>query len=108
MPTYDYECEACDHEFEAFHAMSAGPLIDCPKCDQPKLIKLIGGGAAVIVRGTATPCRGGRSSKTQKKQHKYRLGEGKYKGERPFWRDGPVNKEVLKNPEKYIEKGRVD
>lgn len=103
MPTYEYECSHCHYKFEAFHAMSAEPLVCCPECDHPTLIKLIGSGAAVIVRGTKNPCRGGR-----KREHLDRLGEGKNKSEKPFWRDGPINKKVLKNPEKYIKKGEID
>ena len=110
MPTYEYECEACGHKLEAFHAMSAEPLVECPECHEPKLIKLIGMGGAVIVRGTENPCHGGRGSKTKKKAHKKldRLGEGKNKGEMPPWRDGPVNKDVLKDPVGYIKEGKVD
>jgi len=112
MPTYEYECKACGHKFDAFHAMSAEPLVDCPECSKPELIKLIGMGAAAIVRGTDTPCHGGRGGKTTKKQKmspkgKDRLGEGKNKGEKPFWRDGPVNKDILKDPERYIKRGEV-
>lgn len=103
MPTYEYECKNCGHYFEAFHSMSAIPLTDCPRCCKNTLIRLIGKGGAVIVKGTATPCRGGRRIIP-----KDRLGEGKNKTEKPFWRDGPVNKKILKNPEKYIKEGVVD
>jgi putative FmdB family regulatory protein len=102
IPTYDYECSDCGYGFEAFHAMSDEPLVDCPRCDQPKLVKLISPGAAVIVPGTTTPCRGSRTKKRDK------LGEGKNKSGKPFWRDGPVNKKVLKNPERYIKEGNVE
>ena len=81
---------------------------DCPKCHQPKLIKLIGIGLSPIIRGTTTPCRGGRTIKERKSKLGDRVGEGKNKSEKPFWRDGPVNKEILKNPEKYIREGKVD
>jgi len=113
MPTYDYECEACGHKLEAFHAMSADPLVDCPGCGQPKLIKQIGMGAAAIVKGSENPCRGSRGGGTKKGQRmtpkaQDKLGEGKNKGEKPFWRDGDVNKDVLKNPERYIKEGKVD
>lgn len=113
IPTYDYKCKACGHELEAFHAMSAQLLKDCPECHKPELVKLIGAGAAVIVRGTETPCRGSRGGKTHKKQHRTpnitdKLGQGKNKTEKPFWRDGEVNKKVLKDPEKYIKRGEVD
>ena len=35
MPTYDYECDACHHEFEIFQNMSDDPLTKCPKCKGP-------------------------------------------------------------------------
>ena len=109
MPTYDYKCTSCGHELEAFHAMSAEPLVDCPQCNQPELIKLVGMGAAVIVRGTETPCHGGRSIKKQRMQPNKadRLGEGKNKTGRPWWRKKGINKKVLKNPKKYIQTGDV-
>lgn len=90
--------------------MSAEPLIECPECHQQSLIKLIGPGVAVIVKGSENPCRGTIRSKTKKEQpkRKDRLGEGKFEGKKPFWRDGPVNKKVLKNPKQYIQKGKVD
>lgn len=104
-------CNSCGYEFEAFHTMSAKPLIDCPECNQPKLIKLIGPGAAVIIKGTENPCRGGRGRQTAKKRIPKlndKLGEGKNKSEKPFWRDGPIDERVLKNPKKYINEGKVD
>lgn len=113
MPTYDYKCTACDHEFEAFHGMLVNPLVDCPACHQPKLIKLIGPGAAVIIKGTENPCTGSRGSKTKNKSPKTkkrdRLGEGKHKNDAPWWRnENKVNKKILKNPDKYIKEGKVD
>lgn len=51
MPTYEYVCQACDHEFEQFQSMSAEPLKKCPACKKPKLKRLIGTGAAVLFKG---------------------------------------------------------
>jgi putative FmdB family regulatory protein len=31
MPTYEYICEKCGHEFEAVQSISAPPLRICPK-----------------------------------------------------------------------------
>lgn len=108
MPTYDYKCNSCNYEFEVFHSMLTEPLVDCPECNQPKLVKLIGPGAAVIIKGTENPCVGGRNNKTKKKKNLDKLGEGKNKGKKPFWRDGPVNKKILRNPKEYIREGRID
>ena len=43
MPTYDYRCEACGHELEAFQKITDEPLEVCPKCNAPKLKRCIGG-----------------------------------------------------------------
>ena len=52
MPTYDYICDDCGHEFEAFESIKADPQKDCPKCCQPKLRRKIGAGAAVLFKGS--------------------------------------------------------
>ena len=52
MPTYDYECQKCKHRLEAFHAMSAEPLKDCPACGKPTLKRMIGTGAGLLFKGS--------------------------------------------------------
>ena len=52
MPTYDYVCDACEHEFEEFQMMSAKPLKKCPECGKNKLRRLIGTGAGIIFKGS--------------------------------------------------------
>ncbi|MEX2026750.1 MAG: zinc ribbon domain-containing protein [Pirellulaceae bacterium] len=52
MPTYDYECDACDHHFDAFQTMSAEPLKKCPQCGRKKLRRLFGAGAGLIFKGS--------------------------------------------------------
>jgi putative FmdB family regulatory protein len=52
MPTYDYVCDACGHKFEEFQSFSANPLTDCPACQQPKLRRLFGTGAAILFKGS--------------------------------------------------------
>ena len=32
MPTYEYLCKKCGHQFEYFQAMTDEPLSKCPKC----------------------------------------------------------------------------
>jgi len=41
MPIYEYECQACGHVLEAIQKMSDDPRVDCPKCEKPKLKKLV-------------------------------------------------------------------
>jgi len=52
MPTYDYICENCGHEFEQFQTITAGPLRKCPNCGKAALKRLIGVGAGIIFRGS--------------------------------------------------------
>ncbi|MEM1329629.1 MAG: FmdB family zinc ribbon protein [Planctomycetota bacterium] len=52
MPTYDYRCNACGHEFELFQSMSASAKRKCPECGKLALERLIGTGAAVLFKGS--------------------------------------------------------
>ncbi|KPK43116.1 MAG: FmdB family transcriptional regulator [Phycisphaerae bacterium SG8_4] len=52
MPTYDYECESCGHQFEQFQSITARPTRKCPECGRMKLHRLIGAGAGVIFKGS--------------------------------------------------------
>ena len=59
MPTYEYACEKCGHEFEASQSMSAAPLKTCPRdvCPQKKwgrglVKKKISLGAGLIFKGS--------------------------------------------------------
>ena len=52
MPTYDYICEACGHEFEAFESIKADPQTTCPTCHEAKLRRKIGPGAAILFKGS--------------------------------------------------------
>lgn len=51
MPTYDYECTRCGHQFEKFQSITDPPLEVCPKCRGP-LQRLIGPGAGLLFKGT--------------------------------------------------------
>lgn len=50
MPTYDYQCQQCGRRFERFQKMSDAPVKACPECGG-KVRRLIGPGAAIIVKG---------------------------------------------------------
>src|SRR5882724_11728431 len=59
MPTYDYVCEKCGHQFEMVQSMSAKPLTICPEelCRQTrwgkgKVKRAISGGAGLIFKGS--------------------------------------------------------
>jgi putative FmdB family regulatory protein len=51
MPTYEYECKTCGHNFEVFQAMSDPPVQNCPECGK-EVRRLILGGAGVIFKGS--------------------------------------------------------
>lgn len=52
MPTYEYECSACGHAFEALQSMKDAKLTKCPKCAKSKLQRLIGSGSGMIFKGS--------------------------------------------------------
>lgn len=52
MPTYDYVCDACDHEFELFQQISDRVKKKCPECGKLRLRRLFGTGAAVVFKGS--------------------------------------------------------
>ncbi|MFA5042848.1 MAG: zinc ribbon domain-containing protein [Kiritimatiellia bacterium] len=52
MPTYEYECRDCHHQFELFQSITAKPITSCPKCKKNKLRRLIGRGAGIIFKGS--------------------------------------------------------
>ena len=52
MPTYDYRCDACEHEWELFQSIKAEPEKKCPACKKKKARRLIGAGAGLIFKGT--------------------------------------------------------
>lgn len=52
MPTYQYECISCGHDFEILQSMNENRLKKCPQCGQPKLHRLIGTGSGIIFKGT--------------------------------------------------------
>ncbi|MBE2284234.1 MAG: zinc ribbon domain-containing protein [Prosthecobacter sp.] len=52
MPTYDYECQTCGHQFEAKQSMKDPHLTDCPQQDCAGPVKRkIGVGAGFIFKG---------------------------------------------------------
>ncbi|MHC4307191.1 MAG: FmdB family zinc ribbon protein [Planctomycetota bacterium] len=52
MPTYDYECDACNHAFELFQSITAGRIKKCPECGKLKVRRLIGAGSTIIFKGS--------------------------------------------------------
>lgn len=44
MPTYQYECQSCQYEFEIVQSMRDEELIECPSCKELKLMRVVTGG----------------------------------------------------------------
>jgi putative FmdB family regulatory protein len=52
MPTYEYACKLCGHQFEIFQSIKDESLRRCPSCKKLGLRRLISGGAGLIFKGT--------------------------------------------------------
>jgi putative FmdB family regulatory protein len=59
MPTYQYNCEKCGHQFDKFQPISASALETCPedvcprkKWGHGKVKRVIGAGAGLIFKGS--------------------------------------------------------
>jgi putative FmdB family regulatory protein len=52
MPTYEYICDNCRHQFEQLQPITSKPLRKCPQCGKLKLVRLIGSGAGIIFKGS--------------------------------------------------------
>ena len=51
MPTYEYLCEACRHEFELVQRITDPPVRTCPKCKKKRAKRQIVGGGTFILKG---------------------------------------------------------
>ena len=51
MPTYNYKCNDCEHQFSEFQKMSDDPVKDCPQCEG-EVRRIISGGSGMIFKGT--------------------------------------------------------
>lgn len=50
MPTYEYRCTECTHEFEKFQKITDDPIAICPECGGA-VEKLIGMGGGILFKG---------------------------------------------------------
>jgi len=51
MPTYEYRCTACRHDFEKFQRMSEEPVAVCPVCGKNAQRRL-SAGAGLLFKGS--------------------------------------------------------
>ncbi|MCL2802263.1 MAG: FmdB family transcriptional regulator [Treponema sp.] len=69
MPTYEYECKSCTHNFEVFQSMSEQAIKDCPECGK-EVRRLIFGGTGVIFKGSGFYVNDKKSAKKESKTEK--------------------------------------
>jgi putative FmdB family regulatory protein len=50
VPTYQYACKECDHQFEVVQSFSDASLTDCPECQGP--LRKLYGSVGVIFKGS--------------------------------------------------------
>lgn len=51
MPTYEYRCDACTHEFHIEQRITEAKKKKCPKCGKMKLRRMIGAGNFILKGG---------------------------------------------------------
>jgi putative FmdB family regulatory protein len=51
MPTYEYACAACGHEWDQVQRITEPPVELCPKCAKSAAHRLISGGTNFILKG---------------------------------------------------------
>jgi putative FmdB family regulatory protein len=51
MPTYNYLCDACHHEFEKEQRISEAPIKKCPECGKSKARRMISSGNFILKGG---------------------------------------------------------
>ncbi len=51
MPTYDYQCQKCDFEFEREQRITEDPIKTCPKCKSRKAKRLLSAPSFILKGG---------------------------------------------------------
>ncbi|MDC0683283.1 MULTISPECIES: FmdB family zinc ribbon protein [Sorangium] len=52
MPTYEYACTSCAHEWEAEQSIKEAPLSECPSCHNATARRQISRGTGFILKGS--------------------------------------------------------
>jgi len=69
MPTYQYKCRECGHEFEEFQSISDDPVSVCPKC-KGHTERVITGGIGFVLKGSGFYSTDHRSASYKKGEQK--------------------------------------
>ena len=51
MPTYEYECQKCQHRYELYQSIKDAPKKTCPQC-KGRVKRLLGTGAGLLFKGS--------------------------------------------------------
>jgi putative FmdB family regulatory protein len=114
MPTYEYSCEKCGQNFDAFQSMRDEPYRECPKelCRLPewghgKVKRLLGTGAGLIFKGSGfyiTDYRSDSYKEAAKKESPLKAGETGEKSVVPKEGAKASSPARTKTPEKGLAK----
>lgn len=63
MPTYEYRCKSCDHDFDIVQAFSDDSLTECPECAGP--LKKVFGNVGISFKGSGFYKTDSRSSENK-------------------------------------------
>ena len=74
MPTYEYQCKTCGHQFEQMQRFSDPPLTECPKCSGQ--VRRVIFPAGVIFKGSGWYITDSRKSSTPEKADKAEKSDG--------------------------------
>ena len=50
MPTYEYRCKDCGHQFDAYQSFTDDPLTECPQCTG--VVKKVFGNVGIAFKGS--------------------------------------------------------
>ena len=118
MPTYEFSCEKCEHNFEIYLSFSQKHPKKCPKCKKGKVNQVFDGNTIICVKGENTL---GQIGEKNWKKHGSKIKEDIAKDQEqqdkklPWWRSGdvkglkkerkPIDVSKIKDVKRYIEKG---
>ncbi len=117
MPLYDYECEKCSHKLlDVKQSFNDEPLSVCPKCNEPRLYRVISGGAHAFVKGTNTigqlADRNAGNNKSRIQEAEHRKSESQKPTEKPWYTKSgsasskEINEMTKKQKARYIMEGK--
>ena len=94
MPTYQYECDTCDHSFEILQSMLDKKLKKCPQCGENQLHRLIGAGSGIIFKGSGFYETDYKKKESPKSTSGKRSAGASVKGTKPEPEKCPLSKEA--------------